>query len=56
MWRYVQFSGKYVSTGKEALEERNEEKVKWALKQIYFKGWAYRAEHSHFTDKLEALG
>ena len=56
MWGYIQFSGETAGSKKDVFEERSEEKVKWSLRQIYYKEWAYKADHNHFPDKLEDLG
>ena len=55
MWGYVQFSGKRVGSGKDAFDEIAEEKVKWALRRIYYREWAYKAEHGHFTSEFDRL-
>ena len=56
MWAYVQFSAKPAGQGKEKFERRPEEKVKWALRQIYYAERARLAEKGSFSADLGALG
>lgn len=56
MWSYVQFSSKLPGRGKERFVERPEEKVKWALRRIYYAERAYRFEKGSFASDLGALG
>lgn len=49
MWGYVQFSSKSPGKGKEKFERRPEEKVKWALRKVYYAEWAH-------YDKTKAFG
>jgi len=56
LWGYVQFSGKTAGRGKDAFLDKPEEKAKWALRRIYYREWAFRAEKGIFTADLRALG
>jgi hypothetical protein len=56
LWGYVQFSGKTAGQGKDSFLDRPEEKAKWALRRIYYREWAFRAEKGSFTADLKALG
>jgi hypothetical protein len=55
MWGYVQFSDKIVGKGKESFKEKPEEKVKWVLRRIYYREWAYRAKQGSFSEDLGAF-
>lgn len=50
-WGYVQF----VDSDTAAFAEHDDEKVKWALRQVYYRQHAYLRENKHFTDKRSAL-
>ena len=56
MWGYVQFSAKLPGQGKEKFLRRPEEKVKWALRKIYYAERARDFDKPGFVDSLEALG
>jgi hypothetical protein len=56
MWGYVQFSAKTPGQGKEKFERRPEEKVKWALRKIYYAEWARHDIDGTFGADLRALG
>jgi hypothetical protein len=56
MWAYVQFSAKVPGGGKERFDRRPEEKVKWALRKIYYAERAYMADKTVFGADLGALG
>jgi hypothetical protein len=56
MWGYVQFSAKNPGKGKEKFERRSEEKVKWALRKIYYAEWAYYDKNGSFGADIGALG
>ncbi|MCX6567850.1 MAG: carbohydrate-binding family 9-like protein [Candidatus Aminicenantes bacterium] len=56
MWGYVQFSAKTPGKGKERFERRPEEKVKWALRKIYYAEWAHHDIDKTFGADLAALG
>jgi hypothetical protein len=56
MWGFVQFSSKPPGKGREKFEARAEEKVKWALRKIYYAQWALFSERSAFGADLGALG
>jgi hypothetical protein len=56
MWGYVQFSGKTAGQGRDTFQEKAEEKVKWALRKIYYAEWAHKAEKSTFANDWQALG
>jgi hypothetical protein len=56
MWGYVQFSGKTPGKGKEKFDRRAEEKVKWALRKVYYAEWAYYDKNGRFGADIGALG
>ena len=56
MWSYVQFSSKLPGKGKEKFLRRPEERVKSALRKIYYAEWARDLEKPGFVAGLEALG
>ena len=56
MWGYVQFSGKTPGRGRERFVERPEEKVKWALRRIYYVQRRYFNENGSFAAGLGPLG
>jgi hypothetical protein len=56
MWGYVQFSSKLPGRGNEKFDRRSEEKVKWALRKIYYAERARYFEKSAFSSDLAALG
>lgn len=56
MWGFVQFSAKVPGRGKEKFVRRPEEKVKRALRRIYYAERARRFEHGEFSADLAALG
>ena len=56
MWSYVQFSSKLPGKGKEKFLRRPEEKVKAALRKIYYAERARDFETPGFVAGLEALG
>jgi hypothetical protein len=56
MWGYVQFSDKVAGQGRESFVEKPEERVKWALRKIYYAQWAFRAEKGSFVGDWKALG
>ena len=56
MWGWVQFSGKTAGQGKDSFQDRPEEEAKWALRKIYYKEWAVKAEKGNFSTDLRKLG
>ncbi len=56
MWGYVQFSAKPPGKGKETFERRPEEKVKWALRKLYYAEWALYDKTRAFGADIGALG
>jgi hypothetical protein len=56
MWGYVQFSAKLPGAGKDRFLRRPEEKVKWALREIYYAERALFARQAGFSPDLAALG
>jgi len=56
MWGYVQFSSKTPGKGREKFDRRAEEKVKWALRKIYYAEWAHYYEKSSFGADIGRLG
>ena len=56
MWGFVQFSSKLPGRGREKFVRRPEEKVKWALRKIYYAEWAHHDISRTFSADLRALG
>ncbi len=56
MWGFVQFSSKLPGKGKERFDRQPGEKVKWALRKIYYAERARSFEESAFSTDLAALG
>jgi hypothetical protein len=56
MWAYVQFSAKLPGQGKDWFIRGGEEKVKWALRRIYYAERARFYEQGSFTTDLAVLG
>jgi len=56
MWGYVQFSLKPAGAGREKFARRADEKVKWALRKIYYAEWAHFYGNSGFGADIGALG
>ena len=56
MWGFVQFSSKLPGQGKDKFVRRPEERVKWALRQIYYAERNRDFEGSGFAASLEDLG
>jgi hypothetical protein len=56
MWGTVQFSGKTAGQGRDAFVDNPDEKAQWALRKIYYREWAARAEKGVFVPDLKALG
>jgi hypothetical protein len=56
MWAFVQFSSKLPGQGKEKFERQPAEKVKWALRRIYYAERARLFEKGSFSTDLGALG
>jgi hypothetical protein len=55
-WGFVQFSSKLPGKGKERFDRRADEKVKWALRKIYYAERARYFEKSAFAADLGSLG
>ncbi len=56
MWGYIQFSGRTVGRGRDKFVPRPDEKVKWALRRIYYRQWAEFTARGTFGADLAALG
>jgi len=56
MWGFVQFSDKIAGTGMDEFEYKEEEDVKWALRQLYYRERSYYNRTGKFTDKIAELG
>ncbi len=55
LWGFIQFSDKKAGASGKFIE-RPDEKVKWALRKIYYRERAWNADHGSFTTDLDALG
>jgi hypothetical protein len=56
MWSYVQFSAKVPGKGKEKFEPRPEERVKWALRKLYYAEWRHYHDKNGFGTDIASLG
>jgi hypothetical protein len=56
MWGYVQFSDRKAGAGGDRFTERPEEKVKWALRRIYYRERTLFDQKLGFASDLGALG
>jgi len=56
MWGFVQFSGRPAGGERETFVLRPEERVKWALRRIYYAQRTYRNQHGEFCADLARLG
>jgi hypothetical protein len=56
MWGYVQFSDKQAGSTKASFVFNSEEKIKWALRQLYYKQRTYMMQYGHFAKSLIQLG
>jgi len=52
----VQFSGADAGTGTDAFVEDPNERVKWALRRLYYRQRRFRATNGRYADDLAALG
>ena len=55
MWGFVQFSDKIAGAGVDEFEYQEEEDVKWALRQVYYRERSYYEKTGKFTDKIADL-
>jgi hypothetical protein len=56
MWGFVQFSGSPAGQAREAVKKRPEDEARWALRRIYYRQWALRAEKGSFGSDWKSLG
>jgi hypothetical protein len=56
MWGYAQFSDRKAGSGGDRFADRPEEKVKWALRRIYYRERAFFEEKRGIAADLGALG
>ena len=54
-WGYVQFSDRVAGKSTEAFVEDPNERVRWALRQLYYRQQAYVREHHTYADDLKLL-
>ncbi len=55
-WGFVQFSDLPAGTGAEKFNEDRNERVKWALRRLYYLQREFRAAHGRYAADLRALG
>ena len=55
MWGFVQFSERFAGTAKEKIVFNQDEKVKWALRQIYYHEKLFFEKHKRFTASFKEL-
>jgi hypothetical protein len=56
MWGYVQFTDKVAGKGKELFADGYDEKVKWALRRVYYREKRFQEAHGVFSADFAALG
>lgn len=54
-WGFVQFTDAVAGTREVAFVEDRNERVKWALRRLYYRQRDYRAQHGRYADSLDAL-
>ena len=54
-WGYVQFSNSRAGSAPETFIEDPNERIKWALRRLYYRQRAYRAAHGTYATTLDAL-
>ena len=54
-WGFLQLSGKLVGTGEEAFQLKQQEKIKWVLRQLYYRQRKYHHQHQHYAGSLQQL-
>jgi hypothetical protein len=54
-WGFVQFSSVVAGSGTQAFVEDPHDRVKWALRRLYYRQRRYRAEHGGYARDLAAL-
>ena len=55
-WGFVQFSSAVAGSGVQAFVEDPNDRVKWALRRLYYRQRRYRAEHGQYARDLATLG
>jgi len=55
-WGFVQFSSIAAGAGTERFVEDPNDRVKWALRRLYYRQRRYRAEHGLYASDLAGLG
>jgi solute:Na+ symporter, SSS family len=53
MWGFIQFSGERSTQWQEKFRERPSDRMKWALRRIYYQQRNWRAEHGRFATAEE---
>ncbi|MFC2117894.1 carbohydrate-binding family 9-like protein [Bacteroidota bacterium] len=56
MWAFVQFSGIKAGQGSDKFVFNDDEKIKWALRQIYYQQRNFLEKYGKYSDDLENLG
>ncbi len=54
-WGYVQFSGLEAGRGTDRFVDDPNERVKWALRRLYYRQRAFRAAHGHYAETFDLL-
>lgn len=55
-WGFVQFSGRSAGTGEDAFVEDRNERVKWALRRLYYRQRRFREAHAQYARTIGELG
>ncbi len=54
-WGYVQFSDRHAGSGSDAFVDDPNERVKWALRRLYYRQRRYRTANGAYASSLDAL-
>jgi hypothetical protein len=54
-WGYVQFSGAVAGSGTDSYRDDPNERVKWALRRLYYRQRQFRAAHGAYASSLDVL-
>src|SRR4029450_2910828 len=55
-WGYVQFSSAAAGTGTDSFVEDPNERVKWALRRLYYRQRRFRDDNGRYATTLDPLG
>ena len=55
-WGLVQFTNTVAGQGRVEFQDNNADRIKWALRQIYYQQGNYYVKNKRFTTSLKELG